>query len=188
MGLPCSGTCSWDPRYSYLYSSLTHLSGYIRREYPLPGVQDRKAAHNVSSRIPNLVSGKKYFRVCWRQGRRGRNSGTALCAGLGEGWSLWGALTSCPAGRLSCSGLADDEVGPLHDHDASKKGRVISKLQHLPLLKGLRGGQAVSEGIQIHLKSYFPFLPSWTPRAELGIQMPTGLHSHLHLSTFHVLL
>ena len=39
------------------------------------------------------------------------------------------------------AGLADDEVGPLHDHDADKEGRVARELHHLPLLVGLGAGR-----------------------------------------------
>lgn len=40
------------------------------------------------------------------------------------------------------AGLADDEVSPLHNHDAGKEGRVARELHHLPLLIGLGRRQA----------------------------------------------
>lgn len=37
-------------------------------------------------------------------------------------------------------GFADDEIGPLDDHDAAEEGGVAGELDDLPLLVGLRGG------------------------------------------------
>ena len=58
---------------------------------------------------------------------------------------MWGArgrsLHALLEDRVT-AGLADDEVGPLHDHDAGKEGRVARELHHLPLLVGLGGGRA----------------------------------------------
>lgn len=34
-------------------------------------------------------------------------------------------------------GLADDQIGPLHDDDADKEGRVAGELHDLPLLVSL---------------------------------------------------
>ena len=66
------------------------------------------------------------------------------------------------------TGLTDDEVSPLHDHDADKEGRLARELQHLPLLIGLgkvgRGEPSASGGIQLCLKGGCFLLPSQTPR------------------------
>lgn len=37
------------------------------------------------------------------------------------------------------SGLADDQVGPLHHHDTDEERRVAGELHDLPLLVGLKG-------------------------------------------------
>lgn len=43
--------------------------------------------------------------------------------------------------RIS-AGLADDEVRPLHNHNADEEGRLACVLHHLPLLVGLGVGWA----------------------------------------------
>lgn len=35
-------------------------------------------------------------------------------------------------------GLADDQICPLHDHNAAEEGRVAGELNNLPLLVGLQ--------------------------------------------------
>lgn len=38
------------------------------------------------------------------------------------------------------SGFADDDIGPLHHHDADEERRVAGELHDLALLVGLKGG------------------------------------------------
>lgn len=74
---------------------------------------------------------------CWNPGLCGL---VTMCRGL--------CLVGTGFGRCSlhallehgvATGLADDEVGPLHNYDAGKEGRVACELYHLPLLVGLGG-------------------------------------------------
>lgn len=37
------------------------------------------------------------------------------------------------------SGLADDQVSPLHHHNTDEEGRMAGELHYLPLLVGLKG-------------------------------------------------
>lgn len=48
----------------------------------------------------------------------------------------WDSLHALLEDRIP-SGLTDDQIGPLHHHDADKEGRVTRKLHNLPLLVGL---------------------------------------------------
>ena len=70
------------------------------------------------------------------------------------------------------TGLTDDEVSPLHDHDADKEGRLARELQHLPLLIGL-GKDGQRGAISIRRDSAMPqrllLSPAFPdPKAELG--------------------
>ena len=69
-------------------------------------------------------------------------------------------------------GLADDQVSPLHHHDADKEGRLARELQHLPLLIGL-GKDGQRGAISVRRDSAMPqrlLLSSAFshPKAELG--------------------
>ena len=104
--------------------------------------------------------------MCWRSGGRVRGAvrGSVGAGGRCSCHALW-------EDRVS-AGLADDEVSPLHDHDAGKEGRLACELQHLALFIGLgEGGQRGA--VSVRRDSNMPQRPlpspaSPDPKAEIG--------------------
>lgn len=61
-------------------------------------------------------------------------------------------------------GLTDDQVGPLHHHDADKEGRVAGELHDLPLLVGLKHTKRTAESgsAPARLAATIPWGLSWS--------------------------
>ena len=105
--------------------------------------------------------------MCWRSGGRVR----------GAVWESVGAGGRCSRHALLedrvSAGLADDEVSPLHNHDADKEGRLACELQHLALLVGLgEGGQRGAVSVRRDSNMPQRLLPSPAspdPKAEIGL-------------------